>query len=125
MAIGLIGAGVVSIGMPATPSLLFLAVLWVLEAVGLSAAAPAEAALVADLAGRDVRGRGYGLYMFASGLGFTVGPLIGGWLYDAAGHAVPFYVNGVILFVGAALVLLLLGRRTRPVAAEPAKEISS
>ncbi len=113
MAIGLIGAGIVSMGMPATPSLLFLAALWVLEAVGLSAASPAEAALVADLAGRDVRGRGYGLYMFASGLGFTVGPLIGGWLYDAAGHAVPFYVNGVILFLGAALVLLLLGRCPR------------
>ncbi len=124
MAIGLIGAGVVSIGMPTSTSLVFLAVLWVLEAVGLSAELPAEAARVADLAGRDVRGRGYGLYMFASGLGFTVGPLIGGWLYDAAGHAVPFYVNGAILFVGAILVLLLLGRR-RPAVAEPAREASS
>ncbi len=121
MAVGLIGAGIVSLGMPATPSLLFLAALWVLEAVGLSAASPAEAALVADLAGRDVRGRGYGLYMFASGLGFTLGPLIGGWLYDAAGHAVPFYVNGVILFLGAALVLLLLGRRPQQSSAQPAE----
>ncbi len=125
MALGLIGAGLVSLGMPTTGSLLFLAALWVLEAIGLSAASPAEAALVADLAGRNVRGRGYGLYMFASGLGFTLGPLIGGWLYDAAGHAIPFYVNGGILFVGAALVLLLLGRRPTQAVAEPAREASS
>ncbi len=115
MAIGLVGAGLVSIGMPLMPSLVFLAALWVLEAVALSAATPAEAALVADLAGRDVRGTGYGVYMFASGLGFTLGPLIGGWLYDAAGHAIPFYVNGILLFVGAGLVMWLLGRRPQPV----------
>lgn len=113
MAIGLVGAGLVSIWMPLTPSLVFLAVLWVLEAVCLSAASPAEASLVADLAGQNVRGTGYGLYMFASGLGFTLGPLIGGWLYDAAGHAIPFYANGVLLFFGAGLILWLLGRPPR------------
>ncbi len=114
MAIGLVGAGLVSIGMPLMTSLVLLAALWVLEAVALSAATPAEAALVADLAGRDVRGSGYGLYMFASGLGLTLGPLIGGWLYDAAGHPIPFYVNGVLLFMGAGLVMWLLGRRLQP-----------
>ncbi len=110
MAIGLVGAGIVSLAMPLTTSLVLLAALWVLEAVGLSAATPAEAALVADLAGENVRGRGYGLYMFASGLGFTLGPLIGGWLYDRAGHVVPFLANGLLLFLGAALVMWLLRR---------------
>jgi DHA1 family multidrug resistance protein-like MFS transporter len=109
MAIGLVGAGIVSMWMPSMTSLILLAGLWVLESVGLSAASPAEAALVADLTGENVRGTGYGLYMFASGFGLTLGPLLGGWLYDAAGHAVPFYVNGVLLFVGAGLVMWLLG----------------
>jgi MFS family permease len=49
------------------------------------------------------------LYTLATGFGLILGPLLGGWLYDAAGHAVPFYVNGVTLFIGAALVLWLLG----------------
>jgi MFS family permease len=120
MAIGLAGAGVVSLLMPSMPSLILLAGLWVLEAVGLSAASPAEAALVADLTGENVRGRGYGLYMFASGLGFTLGPLLGGWLYDARGHAVPFYINGAALFLAAFLVMALLGRPARAViAVEP------
>jgi len=115
MAIGLVGAGIVSLLMPSMPSLLALAGLWLLEAVGFSTASPAEGALVADLTGKNVRGTGYGLYTFASGLGFTLGPLLGGWLYDAAGHALPFYVNGCVLFIGALLVLWLLGgKKTRP-----------
>lgn len=108
MAIGLVGAGIVSLLMPAMTSLAMLSGLWLLEAVGFSTAAPAEGALVADLTGRNVRGTGYGLYTLASGLGLILGPLLGGWLYDAAGHAVPFYVNGIMLFIGAFLVLLLL-----------------
>jgi MFS family permease len=111
MAAGLIGAGLVSLLMPWMTSLLMLSGLWLLEAIGFSAAAPAEGALVADLTGKNVRGTGYGLYTFASGLGLTLGPLLGGWLYDVAGHAVPFYVNGCALFLGAFLVLWLLGGR--------------
>ncbi len=109
MAIGLAGAGIVSLLMPMMTSLAMLSGLWLLEAVGFSAAAPAEGALVADLTGKNVRGTGYGFYTLASGLGLILGPLLGGWLYDAAGHAVPFYVNGITLFIGVALVLWLLG----------------
>lgn len=109
MAIGLVGAGIVSLLMPLMTSLVVLSGLWLLEAVGFSAASPAQGALVADLTGKNVRGTGYGLYTLASGLGFVLGPLLGGWLYDTAGHAVPFYVNGITLFIGAVLVLWLLG----------------
>ncbi len=82
-----------------------------LEAIGLVAAAPAEEALVADLTGSDVRGASYGLYTFAASLGATVGPLIGGWLYDTMGQAAPFYLNGVVLLAGTAAVWVLLGKR--------------
>ncbi len=109
MAIGLVGAGIVSLLMPLMTSLVMLSGLWLLEAVGLSASSPAQGALIADLTGKNVRGTGYGLYTLATGLGLILGPLLGGWLYDAAGHAIPFYVNGITLFIGAALVLWLLG----------------
>jgi MFS transporter, DHA1 family, multidrug resistance protein len=109
MAMGLVGAGIVSLLMPFMTSLIMLSGLWILEAVGFSTAAPAEGALVADLTGKKVRGTGYGLYTLASGLGLILGPLLGGWLYDSAGHAVPFYINGLMLFVGAFLVRWLLG----------------
>lgn len=111
MAVGLIGAGIVSFFIPVLNRLLFLSFLWMLEAIGFVMANPAEAALVADLTGSNVRGRGYGFYTFAQGAGLTIGPLLGGWLYDSVGHALPFYLNGLILFIGAGLVLILLGRK--------------
>jgi MFS transporter, DHA1 family, multidrug resistance protein len=117
MTIGLLVSGLVSLLMPLMPSLVMLSGLWLLEAVGFSAASPAQGALVADLTGKNVRGTGYGLYTLASGLGFILGPLLGGWLYDSAGHAVPFYVNGITLFIGALLVWMLLsgtGEEAKP-----------
>ena len=114
MAMGLAGAGLVSLLLPGLSSLAWLIVLWVVEALGLTAAAPAQEALVADLTGNDVRGAGYGLYTLAASLGATFGPLIGGWLYDAAGHATPFYLNGIVLLAGALVVWVLLrGKSTQ------------
>jgi MFS family permease len=78
------------------------------EALAFTASVPAEEALVADLSGTDQRGESYGLYTFASGLGAVFGPIAGGWLYDSAGHAVPFYFTAALVFVGAILVLLLV-----------------
>lgn len=111
MAAGMIVAGIVSLLIPGLLSLAALTLLWVVEAAGFSIANPAEAALVADLTGQNSRGRGYGMYTFAQGLGFVIGPLLGGWLYDAAGHAVPFYLNGTVLLLAALLAWLLLGRK--------------
>ena len=109
MVVGLVVSGMVSILLTRIPSLGWLVLLWVLEALGLVIAAPAEEALVADLTGGRLRGTGYGLYSFSSSLGATFGPLLGGWLYEVAGHTVPFTLNGVMLLVAAALVPVLLG----------------
>lgn len=110
MAAGLVGSGLVSLLLPGLSHIGWLIVMWALEALGLTMAAPAQEALVADLTGSAVRGVGYGLYTFATSLGATLGPLLGGWLYDAAGPATPFYLNGIVLFAGAIWILLLLGR---------------
>jgi MFS family permease len=113
IAAGLMASGLVSLFMPGLPAMVWLVVLWALEAFGWAMASPAQEALVADLAGRETRGTAYGLYSFASSLGATFGPLVGGWLYDAVGHAAPFYLNGVVLFIGAIWVLALLSRPQR------------
>ena len=107
MAIGLIGSGIVSLGFTHIYSIEILVVLWVLESIGIVMASPAQEALVADIVGKDIRGSAYGLYLFVSSLGAVIGPLIGGWLYDSFGHAIPFYLNGIILLCDALLVLIL------------------
>lgn len=111
MAGGLAVAGAISFFLPGVSSLLVLALLYTLSTVGWTMADPAEAAMVADLTGGDVRGRGYGLYQFAANLGATLGPLLGGWLYDSTAQAAPFYANGAILMAGALWVILFLRRR--------------
>jgi MFS family permease len=113
MSIGLIGSGLLSFFLPLIPSIFLLAVLWTVESVGWAIAAPAEEAMVADLTGRSVRGRGYGLYTLSASLGAVAGPLLGGWLYDVVGERIPFYLNGVVLLIGAVLVLIMFGNKNR------------
>lgn len=107
MIFGLLGSGIVSFGFTYCNSLAVLVLLWVLESVGTVMASPAEEAMVADLTQENFRGSAYGFYLFISSLGAAIGPLLGGWLYDFAGHAVPFYLNGAILLLNALLVLIL------------------
>lgn len=107
MIIGLIVSGVVSIAIPCSTTILILVVFWVVEAVGSVMASPAEEALVSDIIGEKNRGFAYGMYLFAASLGTSIGPLLGGWIYDSFGHAVPFILNGIILLLDALLVKIL------------------
>jgi DHA1 family multidrug resistance protein-like MFS transporter len=115
MAVGLLVSSAVILFLPHAPSLLVLAVLWAVEALAFTAAVPAEEALVADLSGSEQRGESFGLYTFASGLGAVIGPLVGGWLYDYAGHSVPFYFTAGLGLLGAVLIVLLVREPRRPV----------
>jgi MFS family permease len=108
MAIGFGGAGIISLLMPSLPSLIWLAVLYTLSAIMAGLSEPAETALVADLTGHERRGMAYGLYDFVENLGFVIGPLLGGALYDRLGNGAPFYLHGAILLVSAILVWVLL-----------------
>jgi MFS family permease len=108
MVVGLLIGALASALIPHLRTLLALTALWAVESLGYIASVPAERAFVADIAGEDVRGTSYGLYTFAYFLGAVVGPFLGGWLYDHLGHAAPFYLNTVVLLIGAVLVTTVL-----------------
>ena len=108
MIAGLLVGALASALIPHLRSIVPLIILWAVESLGYTASVPAERAFVADVAGEDTRGTSYGLYTFAYFLGAALGPLAGGWLYDNLGHAMPFYLNTVVLIVGALLVAAVL-----------------
>jgi MFS family permease len=108
MVTGMMVATLSSFLIPNLRSLVALAGLWAVQAISYAAGDPAEQALVADLTGGDQRGRAYGLYALAAGLGATVGPFIGGWLYEVVGPRGPFYANGAVLAVSTFVLWALL-----------------
>jgi MFS family permease len=113
MILGLLVGAAASALIPQLRSLAALALLWTVESAGYAASIPAERAFVADIAGEDVRGTSYGLYTFALFLGAAIGPLLGGWLYDNVGQSAPFYLNTVVLAIGALLVAVALREPAR------------
>ncbi len=108
MIVGLVVGSLASFAIPHLGGIVALAALWCLETLGYTISIPAERAFVVDIAGIDIRGMSYGLYTFAFFLGSALGPLAGGWLYDKVDKATPFYLNTVVLLIGALLVGFLL-----------------
>jgi DHA1 family multidrug resistance protein-like MFS transporter len=118
MLLGLGAAAATSFVVPALGSIVGLALLWAVQAACYAAGDPAEQALVADLTGRQQRGRAYGLYVMCADLGATIGPLAGAWLYQSYGAPAPFYANGIILAICAGVLAAFL--RVPAVRADPA-----
>jgi MFS family permease len=79
-----------------------------LESLGYIVSIPAERAFVADIAGWDIRGMSYGLYSFSFFPGAALGPLLGSWMYDRVEKVVLFFLNALVLIIGALLVFFFL-----------------
>ena len=103
MAIGVLFAGFVSAALPFWPSLVLIALSYILFAAGWAMASPAVDALVADLAPESARGRIIGFQEAAAGVGAAFGPLVGGFMYEHISPESAFLANGAILF-GTALL---------------------
>lgn len=115
--VALLVGGLTALAVPLVQSLWPLALLWVLETAAFAAAAPAEEALVVDLAGDEHKGAALGYFTAAAGLGGVIGPLMGGWLYDRLATAGAFGASALLMAFGAVLILLFV--REPPRASSP------
>lgn len=99
--------------------LLPLSGFWTAEAVGFSAATPAEQALVADLSTEQTRGRSFSIYTTALSIGQVIGPTLGGYLARDIGFNAPFYFNTIVLWAGAGIMMIFIQEPHRRVTLEP------
>ena len=80
---------------------------------GYGSLAPVMPYLVSDRFGRHILGATYGLLIFfATGFGGSIGPVLGGYIYDKTGsYDLGWVINSVILvFVG----FLILTLKSKP-----------
>ncbi|MGD2201699.1 MAG: MFS transporter [Candidatus Bathyarchaeota archaeon] len=68
---------------------------------------PASLALLSDFVPKELRGSAFGVRMTGVRLGFTVGPLFGGYLYSAIGGSTVFMAAAASFLVGIVLAWYL------------------
>lgn len=107
------GMAVGSLGMwalPASPRIDVLAAAAVLIGISYAVAEPAWYALVGQLAPPGRVGLAMGAAQTAEGVGLVLGPLIGGLLWDTAGHRAPFVACALLLSIATVTLLISIRR---------------
>lgn len=91
----------------------YIAVRFVLGALS-AGILPAALGTVADLVPEERRAQSVGMVMGSYGVGFVVGPTIGGVLFDAWGFAAPFAASAVLGVITLVLAATRLPETRRP-----------
>ncbi|MEM2996440.1 MAG: MFS transporter, partial [Candidatus Bathyarchaeia archaeon] len=79
----------------------------VLLGIGTTGAGQAPLALATDASINEPRGLSMGLYRLFGDVGFIIGPIALGFISDYYGLRMPFYFTAALVFINAALILLL------------------
>ncbi len=72
---------------------------------------PATIAVLSENIPKDLFSTGIGIRMTGARLGFTIGPLMGGYLYSSFSYTSPFIASGLCYAVAIMLALLLKEKR--------------
>ena len=107
-----LGLGIDYVVMALAPSIAWLFFGRVVSGVT-SASMPAAAAYISDVTAPSERARAYGLFGAAFGIGFIIGPALGGWL-GASDPRLPFWAAAVLSLGNALYGLLVLPESLAP-----------
>jgi MFS family permease len=102
---------------PFARSLTAFVILFVLYAIPFTVSEGAERAWIADLVPPEARGKSFGIFYLVSGLCVLAGTALFGLLYQKISPQAAFF-TGAGLAVGAAIVVMAVGRRTPDAPAE-------
>jgi MFS family permease len=102
--IGLALMGVATLAFTFATRFSELVVLRALQGVGVAMTVPASMSIMAGATVKQSRGGSMGIYTSTRMVGFTAGPLIGGFFYDRFGFDVAFFTGGGFILVAMLLV---------------------
>jgi len=103
--LGLLGNAVALVGFGLATDYIYLLTARGASGIASAAVLPSVMAYVADITTSEERGRGMGLMGAAMGLGFILGPAIGGIM---GSHDMPFFVAGGLSILNCLFALILL-----------------
>ena len=69
---------------------------------------PATSGIVADISPKNERGRWFGVIGGSGSIGFIVGPILGGYLYDQFGLGIPFFVSISLCLIAFLIALIII-----------------
>jgi DHA1 family multidrug resistance protein-like MFS transporter len=96
------------IWMPLTNAFWYIVVVYTFSNIAWALIGPTRKSLTVSSTSSSGTARAFGVSEMAFGAGATIGPLVGGYMYDQISHAAPFYFNGFVMMIAAILSLLLL-----------------
>ncbi|XP_070209139.1 MFS-type transporter SLC18B1-like isoform X1 [Littorina saxatilis] len=114
--------GLLYMSPPGVPFIALCFAVRIVQALGASAFVTASFALIANEFPENV-GTAFGALETFTGLGYVVGPLLGGVLYEVGGFGTPFFVMGALLILCSAMNHFLL--KTDDVGGVPRKRRGS
>lgn len=111
--IGVFTTGILYLLIPAMNNYYYFMIINTLLAINAMFYGPAQSALVVDIVGENQRGKAYGKYKFALGLGGIIGPMVGTCIYEYIGNTMVFYIKGLMLIVFCILGIRFFDFRTK------------
>jgi len=108
LVLGLLLSAVTYLALPFIDNIYFFVILYTISAFGWAMSDPARKALTASFGQDNATGRSFGVAELYGGIGATLGPVLGGYLYDSQGPVATFVANGLLLSITAMAAWLLL-----------------
>lgn len=108
IAMGLALNGIFTVAISASRDFLEIMGLSVARSLGMGMTMPSMNALVTSLTTAEKRGKVMGIFSTSRNLGLVVGPLLGGFTFDAVSVQTPFYICGIAALLGIVALTLLV-----------------
>ncbi len=109
---GILVLGILYLLIPIVKNYYYFIIINTLIAITSMFYGPAQSALVVDIVGDNQRGKSYGKYKLALGIGGMLGSMVGAFVYDQIGNTIVFYIKGIILISFSMLTIKLMDVKT-------------